>query len=91
MNVDTLSRMRRKADFYAQAPAWVHQIWPTFDSFNWFIKTRAKVLSSVGAIRKLGRDWFVDEQLFAQEVAVAFGLDNSSNSTDTKDKCGYEL
>ena len=67
MSID-LDRWQRKADFYANAPTWVRSIWSTQPSFEWYCKSRRKTLAKAGALRKLGRDWFVhSDQL---EVAV---------------------
>lgn len=66
---DYLERWQRKRGFYADAPSWVYGLWRTQPSFEWFVKSRRAELSNAGAIRKLGRDWFVDVnalQLFVE-------------------------
>ena len=55
-----LDRWQRKRGFYDNAPEWVHNIWRTRASLEWFLKSRRNELNAHGAIRKLGRDWFVD-------------------------------
>lgn len=57
---DDLERWQRKSGFYAAAPQWVYGLWRTQPSFEWFVKSRRSELANAGAIRKLGRDWFVD-------------------------------
>ncbi|GEM_PF-5700600 len=48
---DDLSNWQRKREFYAHAPEWVRQIWPTEPSFNWYVKSRRQVLSNAGMLR----------------------------------------
>lgn len=66
--VTDLSHWQRKREFYQQAPDWVRQIWPSEPSFNWYIKSRREALSKDGVLRKLGRDWLVNEQALEQDV-----------------------
>ena len=46
------------------APAWCRIIWRTPASFNWFLKDNRKALADGQAIVKLGREWFVNSELF---------------------------
>lgn len=63
-----LSDWQRKREFYANAPEWVRQIWPTEPSFNWYVKSRCHALSNSGVLRKLGRDWLVNQQALENDV-----------------------
>ncbi len=63
-----LSNWQRKREYYKQSPDWVRQIWPSEPSFNWFIKSRREALANAGVLRKLGRDWLVNEQALEDDV-----------------------
>ncbi len=69
---DDLDRWQRKRGFYATAPQWVYGLWRTQPSFEWFVKSRRSELANAGAIRKLGRDWFVDVEGLKLFVAQKF-------------------
>lgn len=46
-----LARIRRKPDYYQNdAPAWVRNVWPRPESFDWFIKHRRAELVESGAV-----------------------------------------
>jgi len=64
----------RKAEFYHEGPNWVRSIWPTENSFSWFIKSNGKELKELLGIRKVGRDWFVDTVRFPAAAARVFRL-----------------
>jgi hypothetical protein len=70
---DDLSNWQRKREFYAHAPDWVRQIWPTEPSFNWYVKSRRQVLANAGVLRKLGRDWLVDVKALEQNMRQQLG------------------
>lgn len=72
--VEMLERLRRKRAYYENAPAWVLSLWPAFDGFEWFCKHNRSELQKLGAIRKLGRDWFIDAEAFPGAVATVYGL-----------------
>lgn len=72
MSID-LERWQRKADYYANGPEWVHRIWSTQPSFDWFCKSRRQALSQAGVLRKLGRDWFVNSELLEAVVRSELG------------------
>lgn len=67
-------RLRRKAEFYQQGPEWVRSIWPTENSFAWFLKSHTQELEKLLAIRKVGRDWFIDTNHFPEAAARVWGL-----------------
>jgi len=68
-----LSNWQRKREFYSRGPHWVRQIWPSEPSFNWFIKSRREMLANSGVLRKLGRDWLIDQQALEQNVRQQIG------------------
>lgn len=69
-----LARIRRKPDYYQNdAPAWVRNVWPRPESFDWFIKNRRAELVESGAVVRLGRDYFVDSVVFPKVAARLLG------------------
>lgn len=74
-----LQNLRRKPDYYRHdAPAWVRNIWPRPESFNWFIKTNRDTLVSQGAVVRLGRDYFVDAEVFPKAAQAILGVQDST-------------
>lgn len=59
-----LKQLCRKRDYYQEGPQWVRTIWKTSNAFDHFVKSRRSFLAHRGAIHKLGRDWFVDCEVF---------------------------
>lgn len=51
--------LRRKAQFYAEAPAWCLVVWPRKESLDHFVKQHRDELQAAGALRKIGRDHFL--------------------------------
>lgn len=74
MQHDVLLRLRRKSDFYSQGPGWVRSLWPTQAGFEWFCKANRDSLCRSGGLRRMGRDWFIDETNFGTAVASKFGF-----------------
>lgn len=72
MQLEILERLRKKGDFYNIGPDWVRSVWKTQAAFEWFCKSRREVLERRGGLRRMGRDWFIDSELFAQAVACEF-------------------
>lgn len=71
MEIGSISRLRRQHDYYLnEAPPWMHVIWPRKNSFSWFLKNHRSRLRDEGALIRLGRDYFVDAERFA-DVARA--------------------
>jgi len=61
MTSQQLANLRRKRAYYTQeAPAWVRNVWPRPQSFDWFIKNR--------------RDYFVDLALFPVVAGGMLGV-----------------
>lgn len=74
-NATPLHNLRRKSIFYRHdAPGWVRNIWDRPESFNWFIKHNREVLVQSGALVKLGRDYFVDVEIFPQAAERVLGI-----------------
>jgi hypothetical protein len=70
-----LEALRRKKDYYGtDAPAWVHNVWPRASSFNWFVKEHSTTLVERGAIIKLGRDYFVNTEVFPAAARQILGV-----------------
>lgn len=70
-----LARIRRKPDYYQNdAPAWVRNVWPRPESFDWFIKHRRAELVAAGAVVRLGRDYFVDAVVFPKVASRILGI-----------------
>lgn len=74
MNETRLSRLRRKKDFYTNGPDWVRSIWTRFESFHWFVKRHRRHLAETGATVGLGRDTFIDVELFPNVSLQILGL-----------------
>jgi len=75
MTSQQLANLRRKRAYYTQeAPAWVRNVWPRPQSFDWFIKNRRDDLVAQGALIKLGRDYFVDVALFPVVAGGMLGV-----------------
>lgn len=70
-----LSLVRRKPDYYRNdAPAWVRNVWPRPESFDWFIKNNRTALVSQGAVVRLGRDYFVNAKVFPRVAESLLGV-----------------
>ncbi len=87
MVLKQLSALRRKDVFYrSEAPAWVRNIWPRVESFNWFCKNHRDRLIADGAMVKLGRDFFVDVNTFPKVAQRLLGVTASGTGGDGKEK-----
>jgi hypothetical protein len=64
MSTTNLAALVRKVKYYEEGPAWVRNMWPTSESFAWFIKNNQETLQERGAIAKLARDWLIDSESF---------------------------
>ena len=74
MNIENL---RRKAEYYQHdAPEWVRVIWPRQASLNHFVKFNRDALVRAGAIRRLGRDYFVDVEVFPDVAKRIMNIDS---------------
>ena len=72
MNIESL---RRKAEYYEHdAPTWARVIWTRPASFNHFIKFNRDALVEAGAIRRIGRDYFIDSEVFPVVAARILGI-----------------
>lgn len=72
MNLELLVRKR---DYYDQsAPQWVRNIWSRKEALDHFIKYNKRQLSSVGAVVKIGRDYFVDTEVFPVVACEVLGI-----------------
>lgn len=70
-----LVNLRRKDAFYQHdGPQWVRNVWPRPESFNWFCKANRDRLVEQGAMHKLGRDWFVDTEVFPTAAERILGV-----------------
>ena len=71
-----LSALRRKGDYYKnEAPDWVRIIWNRPESFDWFIKDNRSTLAADGSIIRLGRDWFVNTEVFPESAKRILGVE----------------
>jgi hypothetical protein len=72
MNLDNL---RRKGDFYRNdAPGWCRIIWSRPQAFDNFIKHQREPLMQAGALQRIGRDLFVDQERFPEIAAAILGI-----------------
>ena len=70
-----LSNLRRKRDFYTNnSPAWVRIVFRSFTSFNWFCKDNRNALIAAGALFRIGRDYFVDTEIFVNTLIELRGI-----------------
>ena len=75
MSAQQIANLRRKASYYQHdAPDWVRNVWNRPESFDWFVKNNRAVLLENGAVVKLGRDFFVDTQVFPGVAERLLGL-----------------
>jgi hypothetical protein len=75
MSIQQIVNLRRKANYYQHdAPDWVRNVWNRPESFDWFVKNNKDVLCAQGALVKLGRDFFVDTQVFPSAAEHILGL-----------------
>ena len=75
MSFQQLLNLRRKTAYYQQdAPDWVRNVWNRPESFDWFVKNNRNALVECGAVVKLGRDFFVDTQVFPGVAERLLGL-----------------
>ena len=78
MSYQQLLNLRRKTAYYRHdAPDWVRNVWNRLESFDWFIKNNRAALLERGAVVKLGRDYFVDTQVFQGLAERLLGLSSS--------------
>lgn len=86
MDFHELERLRRKREFYAHdAPGWVRTIWPRPQSFDNFCKEHRTALKASGAMRRVGRDYFLDREVFPQVAANLLGL-NILPAAETRER-----
>lgn len=72
VNIDAL---RRKDDYHQhEGPDWVRNIWKRPESLNWFIKANRTKLINAKAIMRLGRDWFINVDLFPKAAQEILGI-----------------
>lgn len=82
MDLERLNRLKRKADFYRDdAPEWCRAIWPRPQSLSNFIKQHREPLKQAGALRRIGRDFFVDAEVFPRAAASILGLDGEGEQS----------
>lgn len=71
----SLMNLYRRGDYYTlMAPAWVRNVWPRPESFNWFVKANRAQLVGEGALVRLGRGYFVDAEFFPQVAPRILGV-----------------
>ena len=65
MNSEVINNLRRKQDYYfGDAPNWMKVIWPRNNGFDWFLKNNRQELVALGALVRLGRDYFINVSIF---------------------------
>lgn len=74
MRIENLRKTR--IYFEHDAPPWARNIWPKFSSLEYFVKTHRSELVEQGAMRKLGRDYFVDVESFPRVAQQILGVPN---------------
>ena len=81
MSNDLLGNLRRKLDYYEiDGPEWIRSIWTRQASFDWFLKCHRKTLVEFGGLRRLGRDYFIDQTKFPE---IAKLILTNSNELDS--------
>lgn len=75
MNEINLSDLVRKSAYYQfDGPDWTKKLWTRFESFSYFIKAHRDHLVQKGAIRRIGREYFIDLNRFPAEAEVLLGV-----------------
>jgi hypothetical protein len=69
-----LEQLRPKTVFYENGPEWVRSIFKTANSFDWYCKSRKKVLGECGAMCRIGRDWYINGEKFEKFLLSEFKL-----------------
>jgi hypothetical protein len=76
MSYELIANLRRKAEYYSNdGPEWVRLIWPRLASFDWFLKSNRQTLVACGGIRRLGRDYFIDQSRFPNAAKLILGIE----------------
>ena len=90
MNLEVLVRKR---DYYDEkAPQWVRNIWSRKESFNNFIKYNRRSLVEQGAVHKIGRDYFIEVEIFPNAIQQILGLNTcASNDSEHSGRCEMKV
>lgn len=82
MQKSDITNLRRKRDYYLHdGPVWIRTIWAKPESFNWFLKSNRNKLTELGALVRLGRDYFIDVEIFPSTAETILGLTPLSGET----------
>lgn len=83
MDYELIGNLRRKQEYYLhEAPHWVRRVWPRQESFDWFLKNYRSTLVALNAIVRLGRDYFINAETFADEAQKILGLNPRAQETE---------
>lgn len=86
-----LEIVERKREYYYSGPDWIRNIWKRRESLDHFIKSNKERLSAAGAVVKIGRDYFVDTEVFPVVACEVLGIKtqeprHTSQLTDAKEQ-----